>query len=149
VGLCGDKFYCEAGADRDRDDCLFVFKVENAKRRQLRNVPRTYPALLYLLNSRNASSLDRISSIWPDGSKQSPRKTPSRETSFESQPSDELRRLLGAVDGDLRVSWRPYMPKEEPEPVSSFVERVSRCWFKFELERYRKLSPRQTRFLRN
>ena len=48
VGLCGDKYYCEAGVDRDRDDCLFVFKVESATRRQPKSIPRTYPAQLFL-----------------------------------------------------------------------------------------------------
>lgn len=149
VGLCGDKYYCEAGVDRDRDDCLFVFKVESATRRQPKSIPRTYPAQLFLITSRTSNSLDRISVLWADGSKeQSPETRPAQDT-FESRPSQEVRALLGAADKEVRAGWRPNVLKGEPESAISFIEKVSRCWFKFELQRYKTLTPRQESLLKN
>jgi len=64
IGLCGDKYYCEAGRDREREDSLFVYKVEATARRQLRTVPRRYPAQLYLLELRFAPRLDPTNDLW-------------------------------------------------------------------------------------
>ena len=36
IGLCGDFYYCEAGIDREREDSIYIFKIESANHRKRR-----------------------------------------------------------------------------------------------------------------
>src|SRR5262249_25473424 len=42
IGLCGDKFFCQAGMDWNRRDCLVVFRVEKADDNLPNSIPIPY-----------------------------------------------------------------------------------------------------------
>src|SRR5688500_13108294 len=44
IGLSGNRYFCEAGVDQEREDTLYVFRVVAADRRPLRQVPARYDA---------------------------------------------------------------------------------------------------------
>jgi len=71
-------------------------------------------------------------SMWPEGRAESRPAALHREASFDLHLSDELLGLLTRADKDLRTLWRPYNLSDEPEPVSAIIDRISRCWLKFE-----------------
>ena len=147
LGLCGDKYYCEAARDRGREDCLFVFKVADANRRQPKTVPRSYPAQVYLLTSMNGLMLDPVRVLWGEPSVAT-NNLPSRAVALESKPSEILSTALASASKDLLVRWRNGGHSIEGEPSEEFLDRVSRPWFKFQLERFRKLTPKQESLLK-
>ena len=42
IGLCGNKYFCEAGEDFDREDTLVIFRVECAEKRKPGKIPTQY-----------------------------------------------------------------------------------------------------------
>src|SRR5262245_26325739 len=53
IGLCGERFFCEGGIDRERPDSLFIHHVETAESRLPRQIPKAIQGEFHLLTSQN------------------------------------------------------------------------------------------------
>jgi hypothetical protein len=145
IGLCGEKFYCEAGPDRDRDDCLFVFKVADASRRTPKSVPRRYAAKVYPFEWRHSEQLDTTADLWKAEILGDASSAPNsvEAVRVDVGPSEQLLRILSTISPVARKGWQPGIRVEAPDDPEEFLKLVRRPWAKFKLERYARLTARQ------
>lgn len=149
LGLCGDIYYCEAGPDWERPDCLFVFKVEKAARRQIKTVPARHSARVYLYESKFSERLSPISQLWPTAAE--PRLSILAEGGTirpESSPSEQLLKLMANVPAEIRTVWRPSKGTEKPLASDELLAVLRKPWTKFRLESFMRLTARQESLLK-
>ena len=146
LGLCGDTYYCEATVDRERPDSIFVFKIDNAARRELKKVPTRYAAEFSLLTSRGgqAVALDSPQELWGiETIAKSPLDIFSSPANAATIPSEQLCAILALAPPDIRHLWRPAVKSGLQDASDAFLEQWRAVWLKFQLDRYRRLTPRQ------
>jgi hypothetical protein len=152
MGLCGDKYYCEAGHDRERDDSLFVYKVESAARRPPKAIPHRYPAALYLLDLRIAARLDSTARLWSAfPQQQAPGSTVSNSLEpmrLEATASEQLLKLMGSPPRELRSDWWPRRRIPEECSAEEFIDAIRKPWAKFQLGKYVTVTTRQESLLK-
>lgn len=146
VGLCGDKFYCEAGPDRDRNDCVFVFRVLDAAQRTPRSIPRRYSAQIHRFEGRYSKELDSTEEIWevsPKGGTLFSVAASLEPFKIDVGPSEQLQKLLASIPQDIRKAWHPGTHIQEPANPDEFLKLIRRPWAKFKLDRFVRLTTRQ------
>ena len=137
------KFSCEANADRDREDTLFVFRV--GRYRPPRTRPEKYAAQLQLLTTRQPTiSLDSIEELRPllNGGSLIPQKS-TFSSSPEVGPSEDLANILAHAPDDVRSLWAPLSVLPSQITADEFIEAFRIPWIKFRLEDHVRLTPSQ------
>jgi serine/threonine protein kinase len=148
VGLCGDKYYCEAAPDNGRNDCLFVYKVESANRRQPRSIPRRYPALVSRLESRSAPGRDSTNALWTDGNEVRIPQISAVAASPIQSPSPQLLKMAPTTPADTRGLWLPGNGLSAQIETDKWLEILRRVWAKFQVSRFVTTSTRQESILK-
>jgi len=99
IGLCGEKFFCEAGIDNTREDALFISRVDSAERLP-ETVPNRHPGQFALLGSGRPGTevLDPVRSLFGDVPVSEPANSPPTR---RVKPSTHLRRALADAPGAL------------------------------------------------
>jgi len=64
IALLGAQFFCEAGIDRDREDALFVSRVESASRRLPAKAPARFEGHFVLVQQLPVPA-ERLNSVRP------------------------------------------------------------------------------------
>jgi len=137
IQLCGDVFVCEAGIDRDREDTLFVSRVESAEARLPREVPEGIAGEFRLLGGKAPSEpdLDSVRYLFAE-----PAETGS-VVAAQARPSPTLLKALSNADEEVRVPWRP--GTDVPEiPTDAFIAHARELWSRYRLDRFASLSQR-------
>lgn len=154
IGLCGDRFFVEAGRDSerpggaDRTDGFFISKVLPALAQN--SAPSRYLADIRLLRFRDrfAPPLDPIGSLFASVSlrteivAESPREV-------RQEASGRLASFLTEVPEDLRAAWRPRAAVPLSESPSQFLAPLRMPWMRFGLHRYTSIEPREENLLRH
>ncbi|MFW6241279.1 MAG: hypothetical protein ACOC98_11765, partial [Thermodesulfobacteriota bacterium] len=149
VGLCGDRFFCEAGEDYNREDTLIVFRVESADRRLPDIVPKVHEAEFALINQNQNPEeiLDSIYQFFPAPASQamvSRRPSAPPAPSATSQPNVELTQKLAAASPELRAAWRPGPEPPDARISEDNLHQMRHVWRLFRLEKYQAdMTPRQ------
>ena len=149
VGLCGERFFCEAGEDYNREDTLIVFRVESADRRLPETVPKKYTGEFQLItqNQNPENQLDSIYRFFPAPASQamvSRRPSAPPAPSATSQPNAELTQKLAAAPPELRDAWRPRVEPPDARISEEILHQMRHVWRLFRLEKYQAdMTPRQ------
>ncbi len=149
VGLCGERFFCEAGEDYNREDTLIVFRVESADRRLPDIVPKEYEAEFSLINQNQnpEESFDSIYRFFPAPASQvmvSRRPSPPPASSATSHPNAELTQKLAVAASELRSVWRPTLEPPDARISEDNLHQMRHVWRLFRLEKYQAdMTPRQ------
>jgi serine/threonine protein kinase len=147
VGLCGDKYYCEAGPNSERNDSLFVFKIESANRRRPRSVPHRYPAKISRLEIRSAPGRDSISHLWDDTTAGTVSELSAVSASMDQSPSIQLLRLAVFASPEIRSLYWPQRSLYQVAD-SDWFDSLKRTWAKFQLGKAVIVSGRQESLLK-
>lgn len=154
LGLCGDKFFCEVGLDKDRDDTLFVSRIESADTR----LPTVPPGLLeadFRLTTQQSlrqSTGESIAGLFGKRPTQSPQ--PVIPQPLEARNLSESLRTATVIEGPLvelvRRKKQALMDICAPIPWSGqdtsdeeFVATIRRLWTRHRLGRFANPSVRQ------
>jgi len=138
--LLGETFACEAGLDADRDDSLFLSRIESADRRLPKTVPEKYPADLRLVTNRSyaSGSLDSVAPLF--GLEPQPRQHDSQPNPGGSLPAS-LRRVLVSMPADGCQLWRPGVSRSRYSD-EQLLDEVRRLWRNYGLARFTDPPPR-------
>jgi hypothetical protein len=137
VGLCGHHYFAEAGIDRDRDDSIFVSRVESAARRLPRQVPRKLEGTFFLLagESFGHGELDSVRHVFSSPKTRAPAKK-------QPKPTPLLVRILAEAPPQLRRVWRPGETLDTQLSSPAILELLRGAWGRHRLDRFSTLSPR-------
>ncbi|MCI0722229.1 MAG: protein kinase [Acidobacteria bacterium] len=148
IGLCGDIYFCEAG-QKERTDCLFVFKVEDAKKRLPQTTPVKYEAEFFLRTQRSPGDyLDPIEELFSSYVTQGQLETglmgsSAAQSVLYGKPSERLLEIVRSAPAPLRHKWRPRRRETDDLSVEEFLKSLRIPWFKYRLENLASLTPRQ------
>ena len=150
VAIRGDRFYYEAGRDRNRSDTIFLMRLEPAEHRARRESPRSYACRLLPLLGAASPPLNPVDPIF--GSSVTATTTDDRplEDVIESdfaEPSPLLLGLLQKAPEDVRILFRPVPEVEEPSEVKGFLAPLQRLWRRPGIDADVTPTPRQERLL--
>ena len=150
IGLCGDHFFCEAGLDRDREDCLFISRIESADVRMPRQVPQKIHAEFRLLSGDEFASedLDSVRPLFATSPITSGTAEPRTSSPFaqQSKANSQILSALSDATTPTLVPWRP-ASKAGEEEVDQVLEIMRGVWSRHRLDRFVELSPRWSMIL--
>lgn len=153
IGLYGDTFFCKAGLDRNREDSIFIFRVEDADKHLPNQLPTSYEADFELVRNLDypTTSGDPVGHLFGGYRKQGTREAPPSAT-IVSRPDQEqdfdvgellcdrreetdldsaVIRTLKSLGDDVLPYWRPHLPdKLSAEPLSH-LETFRGIWTRF------------------
>ena len=143
IALYGKSFCCEAGVDFDREDSLFVFRVQRARKPRI--PPLRYAAQFQLLASRFAQTdLDPIKDLSSLLAGEAPgSQQPASSRRLGAEPSEQLDSILGQSPDDVRGAWGPDKAPAQLVSADEFIRAFRNPWITFRLERYARLTPHQ------
>ena len=152
VGLYGDKYYCEAGEDFNRADCLFIFRAASADR----NLPSTQPfkrdaEITLLRTEKHVAALDPIAYLFDaaESDSESARlSVPQPDLPRTVLLSSQSKQLLEHVPDALRHAWRPGKATQKWTNFSEFIEAASTVWIRRRLAPFTPLRPRYESLLK-
>ncbi len=135
IGLCGETFFCQAGLDQEREDSLFISRIESKERCPSTPSPKKIHAEFRLL-TKYSSSLSQLDPVRKVISMVQAAQPPKREQSEKIiRPSSELLIALRAASPELSILWEPQL-KTEPLEDSELLEQGQFIWRRFRVERY-------------
>ncbi len=155
VGLCGGRWYCEAGRDRDHHDTLFIARIQMARRDLLRTVPQEHRGSFRLLTraAESGTPLDSVDSVFdlvqehpPEGFSSTLGELASSSLGLVLIRRDPVQlgpaslQFLAGEDHQLRGAWRP-----SARPAGEAVDLVGalgKLWRRFTLDRHAVPEPR-------
>jgi hypothetical protein len=130
IAICGERFFAEGGIDKDRDDAIFVSRIESAAHRPPRKVPSRFEATFVLVRQA-ALPTQRGSRVGPLFGLQS-----DRTATPEDIPTKRLCDRLHQTPPAIRRSWQPRRG-EAPEGVE-LLKAYRFGWRDRGLERFRR-----------
>lgn len=150
IALYGDKFYCQAGVDLNREDCLFVFRIERADDRLPTSIPTRYDGEYRVLTASRTGivQLDPVATLLGITEKPAPLPPPpaiSARTTLTAQANE----LIGRAPDSLRLRWRPGHEVTRTNQVDEFLAQIRRPWIRFRLDQYSRPTPRQDALLKD
>lgn len=143
--LCGNIYICEVAPDRSRDDTLFIFRVNDARRRLPTVEPRRYQADFKLIKgTTNAFPYyDTASHLFEVA-------TARREGRNTAPLSSKTREWLCKTPEKIRAQWIQYGEVMPPDNKDDFLEILRWPWGRFRLDRFRRrlsIAPRYNAIL--
>ena len=145
AALHGDRFYAEVGRDRDREDALFLIRINEV--RHPRSVPQRFFGSFALWTGGDPPLLDSVDEVLGRSAKESLETEEASLASHYDEPSPRLLERLSDCPAELRNSWRPG-EDSGPASVSDFLEPLRALWTRYRLDRLVELTPRQELLLR-
>ena len=145
AALHGDRFYAEVGRDRDREDALFLIRINEV--RHPRSVPQRFSGSFALWTGGDPPLLDSVDEVLGRSAKESLETEEPSLAPHDDEPSPRLLERLSGFPAELRNSWRPG-EESEPASVSDFLEPLRALWTRYRLDRLVELTPRQELLLR-
>ncbi|MBU0549996.1 hypothetical protein KKF91_00325 [Myxococcota bacterium] len=134
IGLVGETFFCRAGLDQERADCLFISRIEPLAAQALDQAPKRIKADLRLLvrSDPNAPRLDSaqmvIDLINKGGEDAGADEAPPKLCAA-------LRAALSKAPSSLWDVWGPQLSYPERDD-KQLLETSQRIWRRFKMERY-------------
>jgi serine/threonine protein kinase len=142
IGLIGDKLYYEATIDKDREDTLYIYRVQGVSRKP-RVPPGKYEASFDLISPKATVRRDPIQGLFSLATGERVEQQLVEAEGLQANPSDELLEILSRCAEDFRMVWGPDHVVSEPPSPQEFIRSFRRPWIRFRLEQYARLTPRQ------
>lgn len=133
VALRGERFYYEAGRDRDRLDTLFIMRLEPAEHRARRKTSVAYNCRLVPLPYGTPEEVDPVHPIFRTGDAAGPSEDEQSEPAGAAgadigEPSPLLLSLLYRLPADVREKYRPVERLPPAGSAKDFLAPLQRLW---------------------